>query len=121
MINNVYTPASDWLIAHSSQGSMPYISPTQPMTGIVRYNNNQMQVYDGNGWQSVGGGMATIDLTARTKAVLEWAKYEMLQQRKYEELAKKHPAMQDALDNIEIAKEKLKVIAALVEEEEQNA
>ena len=29
--------------------------------------------------------------------------------------------MQDALDNIEIAKEKLKVIAALVEEEEQNA
>lgn len=117
MITTVYSPSSDWITAYSNPGSTPYISPSQPMTGMVRYTNNQMQVYDGNGWQQIGGGIATIDLTARTKRVLEWAEHQMIQQAHYEELAKKFPAMKDALDTVEIAKEKLKVVAALVEEE----
>lgn len=120
MIGTVYSPASDWLLVSSNGGSTPYISPTQPMTGMVRYSGNQMQVYDGNGWQTIGGGTATVDLTARTKKILEWAEEQMLQQERYAKLAAKHPAMAEALDVVEQAKEKLRVIAALVEED-QNA
>lgn len=121
MINSVYTPATDWLSVSSHQGSAPYINPIQPMTGMVRYHNNQMQVYDGNCWLQLGGGMATVDLTTRTKTVLEWAEHEMLKQQKYQALAKSHPAVADAMETVRIAQEKLKVIATLVEEEKTNA
>ena len=116
MISNIYTSTSDWLIATSTQGSMPYITPTQPMSGMVRVSGGQMQVYDGTSWLSVNGGVATVDLTARTKKVLEWAEHEMLLQAQYQELAKKNPAVEDALRAVEESKQKLRVIAALVEE-----
>ena len=120
MISTVYSPASDWLSVSSNTGSIPYINPTQPMTGMLRYTGSQMQVYDGNGRQVVGGGMATVDLTARTKMILEWAENEMFKQKRYQTLAEKHPAMADAMAAVEEAKQKLQVIAALVEED-QNA
>lgn len=121
MINNVYSTSSDWLTAYSNPGATPYINPTQPMTGMLRYNNNQMQVYDGGHWQTVGGGTATVDLTARTKRILEWAEREMLEQEKFQQLAKKHQAMEDALNSVREAQEKLRIIAILVEEEKTNA
>lgn len=117
MISNVYSPSSDWLTAYSNSGSTPYINTTQPMTGMVRYYNSQMQVYDGGSWQTIGGGTATVDLTARTKRVLEWAENEMLQRAKYEALAKEHPGVEDALNAVRDAQEKLKVMAILIEEE----
>lgn len=113
MINSVYSTSSEWMQANYSGGSMPYINPTQPMTGMVRYNNNQLQVYDGSSWLSMGGGTASVGLTPRTEEVLKWAE----QQMKREQLIKSqlnNPTVADAWRRVQEAQEQLNVVMELV-------
>jgi hypothetical protein len=119
MIANVYG-GSNYLTVTSNIGSNPYINTSQPMTGMVRFNSNVsgMEVYDGNGWQRVGGGSAHIDLSYEAQGILDWAATKMADEKAYKELAEKSNAVKIALENVEQAKRQLDITAKLSREHE---
>ena len=119
MISHVYG-GSNYLTVTSNIGSNPYINPSQPMTGMVRFNGNAngMEVYDGNGWQRVGGGSAHIDLSYEAQEILDWAATKMANEKAYKELAEKSNAVKIALENVEQAKRQLDITAKLSREHE---
>ena len=119
MIANVYG-GSNYITVTSNSGSTPYINTSQPMTGMVRFNSNVsgMEVYDGNGWQRVGGGSAHIDLSYEAQGILDWAATKMADEKAYKELAEKSNAVKIALENVEQAKRQLDITAKLSREHE---
>lgn len=115
MISNIYNSGPYLSVMHSP-GASPYINPSQPMTGMVRYNSNRLEVYDGSSWQQVGGGTASISLNAEAIEILDWAKKRMAEESKIKRLAETSPTIADALATFEQAAEKLQVVIALCEE-----
>ena len=74
--------------------------------GQLRWNpNNQnMEVYDGNSWVMMNTNHVNIDLTTRTKDILSWAEYQMVQDRELRKLMEKHPGLKDLHDKFEMMK-----------------
>jgi len=90
----------------------------QFMTGDMRYDldSQTIKVFDGQNWQSLYGGTATVNLTDEAQQLLEWARVKQDEEQKLLELAQNHPALQDALTVVQRAQEQVKIIAALVQE-----
>ena len=109
MITSVY-PTSTRVTTSNPVG--PYISPGAASAGMLRYHNNQTQVYDGNAWLTMGGG-SSVGLTSNAEEALAWAWLKMMQERAAQDLAQKHPAVADALDAVRLAEQQLKTVVAL--------
>ena len=120
MIDHVYG-GSHYLTVTSNSGTTPYINTSQPMTGMMRFNGSSsaMEVYDGNGWQRVGGGSAMVDLSPQAQLILQWAEKKMADELAYKELAKKSNAVKIALDNIAEAERQLIITATLAKETDE--
>jgi hypothetical protein len=106
MINNVYGN-SQWMNIQTYQGNRPYINTTQPIAGMVRYNNTNggcMEVYDGSTWQPIANGSVDIDLNENAKRILEWAEEKMHEEKKLQELLARHPGLKDLHDKFEMMK-----------------
>jgi len=84
--------------------------------GNLRFNtsNQTMEVYDGQAWQILKMGESSVSLTPDAVDALDWAKQKRQEERKLQELSKQYPAVADALDAVEQAKTKLKIITELV-------
>jgi len=78
MITNIYGTSPYITVTSSVNG--PYISPGAASAGLVRYHNNQTQVYDGNAWLALGGS-SSVGLTAMADEALAWAIKKMAQER----------------------------------------
>jgi hypothetical protein len=101
-----------YITVHSNM-SGPYISPGAQSAGMVRWNSSSssMEVYDGNTWMALGA-WADITLNPEVVEIIEWAKRKRVEERRIDELAAKHPGIQDL-------KEKLDIMIALVNKEKQ--
>ena len=99
--------------------SLPYINSntSNPMQGMLRINGSSLQVFDGNSWLSVGTQMPTVELNGAAMSAINWAQTKMAEEAELQALAKKHPAVADALNTVNEAHNKLKVIVALTQEE----
>ena len=75
-----------------------------------------MEVYDGSGWLQFTNNHATIDLSVNANAAIVWALTKMVEEAELEALAQKHPAVAAALENLNKAKEQLRVITILSKE-----
>lgn len=113
--------AGNGIQVDSGYASFPYINQNSqnPMQGMLRINGSDMQVYDGNGWLSVGGGYPSVSLNGAAYSAILWAQKKMQEEENIKELAAKHPAVADAMNTINEAYDKLKVIVALTEEEKK--
>jgi len=116
MIKNVHG-AGQYLVVYTNSPSN-YINNYSGSQGVgnMRFNtsNQTMEVYDGQMWQSLKMGDANVSLTPDAVEALDWAKQKRAEERKLQELAKQHPAVADAVDAVEQAKTKLKIITELV-------
>jgi hypothetical protein len=97
--------------------STPYIDMTRPSAGLVRYNNNNLEVYDGNTWMVMQGSYPQIELSSEVQAILGWAYMKMKEESRIQDLARKHTAVADALASVAQAEEQVRVVTALVETE----
>lgn len=88
--------------------------------GNVRYNpaGQNLEVYDGNNWVMLSSSYSTVELTHEAQSLLDWAATERQRQQQYEELAKKHPAVADALESVKDAELKLRELSILCQESE---
>lgn len=111
MIKNITGQGHITVTGTSSSG--PHISPGAVGAGMIRWNSNmqQLEVNDGLSWIGMHSSYPTVALSYQADQAVTWAIQKMEQEQRIAELAKKHPAVQDL-------KEKLDIILALVQQEE---
>ena len=124
-----YVTGGEYLSVTSYKGATPYINMNSqtPMVGMLSYDTSSqnMKVYDGNSWQTLGGGSATVNLSANAISILKWAEQKMQEEKELIALAKKHPSIKDLVDqmNSSIAdyRNKIDMVKILLKEEEKIA
>ena len=92
-ITNGYAPA-------------PSFSPGAQSAGMLRYNTNMqcMEVYDGQGWQSIYTAHPTVELAPASREALEWAMRKQQEERKLKDLMDRHPGLKELHDKLEMMK-----------------
>jgi len=100
--------------------ALPYVGPNSnnPMTGMLRINGTEMEVFTGSNWQVLATSYATIGLDQETQNLLSWAKSKQRQEIEILEIATKNEAVRIALENVKEAQEQLTIIAHLSREHE---
>ena len=122
-----YLVGGEYLNVTSNRGAQPYInmSSSQPMVGALAYDHGSgsIKVYDGNTWQMIGGGSATVNLNPNAIAILKWAERKMQEEYELKALCEQHPTIKDIVDqmNMDIAnyQHKIAMIKTLIKEEEK--
>jgi len=86
--------------------------------GMLRYNqqSQNIEVYDGSAWVSVS---QTVDVSLDDEAIelLRWAREQKQRQESLERLAKENVTIQDALNSLRDAEERLSIVRALCEQD----
>jgi hypothetical protein len=95
--------------------SAPYIDATRPSAGMVRYLNNNLEIYDGSNWITMQSSYPQVELSGEVQSILAWARGKMAEEARVNKLAAKHPTVADALEAVKQAKEQVKIVAALVD------
>jgi hypothetical protein len=105
------------LTTSSSSSMQPYISPGSQSAGMLRYNSNSsnVEVYDGVNWLILSSGPTQISLDGPTQEAVQWVRRQMEEEKRLEELAKRHPAVADALAAVAHAQEQLDIVTTLVQ------
>lgn len=104
--------------------SIPYVGPnaSNPMTGMLRINGTEMEVFNGNSWQILSTSYATVGLDQETQDLLQWARKQRSEELQFQALLNQHhhPAvrlaqknLEEAMESVKIAKEQLKITAHL--------
>lgn len=103
----------------NSHASAPYINTHngQPMVGMVRYNSNYLETYDGTTWHKLGESHPMISLTQSATAAIDWAMKEMEFEAQLEKMSEEHPAVKAAFENLRRASEQLKATIILSKDE----
>jgi hypothetical protein len=93
----------------------PTFSPGAQSAGMVRYNTNMqcMEVYDGQGWQTLYTAHPTVDLAPASREAVEWAMRKQHEERKLKDMMERHPGLKELHDKFEMMK-------VLCQEEEKN-
>jgi uncharacterized spore protein YtfJ len=120
-----YVIGGEYLNVVSNKGATPYISQTNiPMIGAVSYDSTSqnMKVYDGHVWQTVGGGCATVNLTPGAIVILKWAEKKMFEEQELQALCEKHPTIKDLVGQMKTSMDnyihKIEMVKALIQEEQ---
>lgn len=95
--------------------STPYIDTTRPSAGLVRYNSNNFEVYDGSSWIIMSGGSAQVSLDGVTLEAINWVRAKMEQEKRMLGWAQTHPSVADALLARDHAQQQLDIVIALVQ------
>lgn len=95
--------------------STPYIDPNRPSAGMVRYLNNNLEIYDGSTWMMMQSSYPQVELSGHVQVVIQWAEKKMAEEARIKELAAKHPTVADALEAVKQAEEQVRIVAALVD------
>jgi hypothetical protein len=100
--------------------SLPYVgpNPSNPMTGMLRINNTDMEVFNGNVWQQISTSYATVSLDQDTQDLLQWARTQRQLERNRATLIENNPALEKAYKAILRAEQNFDILSKFVEEDE---
>lgn len=108
----------------SNGGASTYINNYSGSQGVgnMRYNtsNQRMEVFDGNNWQQLNMASASVGLNGEAESLLDWAKQKRNEELEYERLASENQAVKIAIENLEMAKQQLKITAKLAKDTSQD-
>ena len=121
-----YVIGGEFMNVTSSKGAVPYLnSNPNPMTGSLAFDSStqSMKVFDGNNWQTVGGGSAVVNLTPNAIGILKWAEKKMFEEQELQALCDKHPAIKDIVGEMRTSMDnyinKIEMVKILIQEEEK--
>lgn len=99
--------------------SYPYIpmNSNNPIQGMLRLNNQDMQVFDGSSWITLGASYASVDLDADIQSLLEWAREQRNKQLDRERRIQNNPALRKAYEAIERAEANYEILDKMVGED----
>ena len=100
--------------------ALPYVGPNanNPMTGMLRINGTEMEVFNGSSWQQLSTSYATVSLDQDTQDLLQWARKKRDEESKWYTLASSNEAVRIALEQLEQAKTRLELTAILSRDHE---
>lgn len=105
MINGL-TTSSPSVVVQGGGSSFPYVNnySGQSMVGQLRLHNGNFEVYDGTAWLSIQSSYATVGLSMTAEEAIQWARTKMKEEQELDDLCKKHPALAEAYDRLQIIK-----------------
>jgi len=118
MIKAIHSSGHYMQVIGGSAGTYVNANPGAQGVGNLRFNTSgqRLEVYDGISWQELNMPHASVSLNPDAEAAIEWAHRQMTEEKRLALLAKEHPAVADALAAVEKAQERVRVVAALVQE-----
>ena len=111
MITNITAGAGIHIGGNSY--STPYVDMTRPSAGMLRSNGSSIEVYDGSVWLVLSAGYPQIELDGVTQEAIHWVRRKMEDEKRFKELAAKHPTIADALLARDRAEDAVKIAVAL--------
>jgi hypothetical protein len=112
------TSSSRYVITYGGGSSLPYVpsNSNNPIQGMVRVQNQNIQIWDGSSWINMTQSIGSVGLTPEAESLLDWARKKRDEELAWESLAKDHQAVKIALDNLEQARRHLDITAKLSRE-----
>jgi len=97
--------------------SLPYVGPntSNPMTGMLRINNTEMEVFNGSNWQQISTSYATVSLDQEVLDVIQWARTQRTMALNRMTLAQNNPALMKALEAVKRAEDNFELLSKFVE------
>jgi hypothetical protein len=97
------------VVVEGGNTALPYVvpNPNNPIQGMIRINNTDLEVFTGAGWQVVGTSYATAELDTETIMLLEWARKKKREEEMLSTYSHTHPAVKLAKENINRIKQEL--------------
>jgi hypothetical protein len=111
------------LTVNGGMNSLPHIAPNinNPIQGMIRINNTDLEVFNGTGWQSLPSSYATVSLDPETQDLLLWARTQRTLERDRAVLIGNNPALEKAYKAILRAEQNFDILSKFVEEDEPGA
>jgi hypothetical protein len=84
--------------------SVPYVNSNMnnPITGMMRINGTDLQVFDGSSWLSMSTSYATVALSPTTEEAINWVKRKMQEEKDLHERMERHPGLKQAWEQFHI-------------------
>ena len=100
--------------------ALPYVGPNvnNPMTGMIRINNTELEVFNGTSWQQISSSYATVSLDQEILDVIQWARAQRTMALNRLTLAQNNPALMKALEKLKKAEDDFELLAKFVEHDE---
>jgi hypothetical protein len=97
------------VVVEGGNTALPYVgpNPNNPIQGMIRINNTDLEVFTGAGWQVINTSYATAELDNETLMVLEWARKKKREEEMLSTYSHTHPAVKLAKENINRIKQEL--------------
>jgi hypothetical protein len=97
--------------------SLPYVGPNanNPMTGMLRIHNTDIEVFNGSNWQQLSTSYATVSLDQEILDVIQWARAQRAMAMNRLVLAQNNPALLKALEAVKRAEDNFEILAKFVE------
>ena len=97
--------------------ALPYVGPnaSNPMTGMLRINNTNMEVFNGSSWQQLSTSYATVSLDQEILDVIQWARTQRTLERNRAVLIENNPALEKAYKAIVRAEQNFDILSKFVE------
>jgi hypothetical protein len=118
MIKGIVSGNTGGYLTAGVSGYTPYVSPnsSNPLTGMIRMNGSQAEVFDGNIWQIINS-YGDVSLSQTAIQALDWCQRKMIEEAKIRELAEKNPTVADAFASYNEARSKLEMVLTLTDTE----
>ena len=100
--------------------ALPYVGPNvnNPMTGMIRINNTELEVFNGTSWQQIPSSYATVSLDQEILDVIQWARTQRTMAMNRLALAQNNPALMKALVKLKKAEDDFELLSKFVEHDE---
>ena len=88
-------------------------------TGNMMYDMDQqcIKVFDGNSWQTLGMGHASVELDYDSSSLLDWARKKRDEEMIINRLAETNPTIKDLVNQIKDKQEQIKIVQTLIQKE----
>ena len=97
--------------------AFPYIpqNSSNPIQGMLRINNTEMEVFNGSTWQILNTSMAMVGLDQEILDIVQWARTQRTLERNRAVLIENNPALENAYKAILRAEQNFDILAKFVE------
>lgn len=99
----------------------PYVGSNGPAAGMVRYNTGTqaLEAFDGMVWMRIATDQS-VGLTSDAVDAIHWARDKIIKEQQLKELAKQHPGVADAMQQLQKASEQLEIMVQLVNQDKSS-
>ena len=97
--------------------SFPYIpqNSSNPIQGMIRVNNQDLEVFNGSNWQQLSTNYATVSLDQEILDIIQWARAQRTMALNRMTLAQNNPALMKALEAVKRAEDNFELLSKFVD------